>query len=84
MRYEELQGNDEYVRQLVHVAMRLEEANPDFIVVPPGGMLNSEISYEANNRFHLNIPWILPISIPGGKGKNINLGNLSAQGDLIK
>ena len=39
MRYEELQGNDEYVRQLVHVAMRLEEANPDFIVVPPGGML---------------------------------------------
>jgi hypothetical protein len=39
MRYEELPGNDDYIRELVGIAMRLEESNPDFIVVPPGGTL---------------------------------------------
>ncbi len=43
MRYEEILGSDEYVRRLVELAAGLEQANEglqdDFIVVPPGGVL---------------------------------------------
>jgi hypothetical protein len=39
MRYEEILGSDKYVRKLVEVALDLDNANEDFIVVPPGGEL---------------------------------------------
>jgi len=39
MRYEEVLGNDAFVRQLVEVAASLDRANEDFVVVPPGGEL---------------------------------------------
>jgi hypothetical protein len=39
MKYEEVLGSDQYVRRLVEVSSALDEANEDFIVVPPGGEL---------------------------------------------
>lgn len=39
MRYEEILGNDAFVRKLVEVAASLDRANEDFVVVPPGGEL---------------------------------------------
>jgi hypothetical protein len=39
LRYEEIQGSDEYLRRLVETALNLEKANSDFNVVPPGGVL---------------------------------------------
>ena len=39
VRYEEILGSDEYVRRLGQVALALELAGEDFVVVPPGGEL---------------------------------------------
>jgi hypothetical protein len=39
VRYEEILGSDEYVRRLGQVALALELAGDDFVVVPPGGEL---------------------------------------------
>lgn len=39
MRYEEILGSDRYVRKLVQVAFALDQADGDFIVIPPGGTL---------------------------------------------
>lgn len=39
MRYEEILGSDEYIKKLFQVAMALDQAGDDFIVVPPGGVL---------------------------------------------
>ena len=36
-RYEEILGSDAYVRRLVEVAAALDQADGDFVVVPPGG-----------------------------------------------
>ena len=42
VRYEELLGSDEYVRRLVEVALDLSQADGDFVVVPPGGVIRAE------------------------------------------
>lgn len=39
MRYEEIMGNETYIQKLVEVALALEAADSEFIVVPPGGTL---------------------------------------------
>jgi hypothetical protein len=36
-RYEEILGSDTYVRRLIEVAATLDQADGDFVVVPPGG-----------------------------------------------
>jgi hypothetical protein len=36
-RYEEILGSDTYVRRLIEVAAALDQADGDFVVVPPGG-----------------------------------------------
>jgi hypothetical protein len=40
MRYEEIQGSDQYVKSLIEVAASLDAADGEFVVVPPGGELN--------------------------------------------
>jgi len=39
MRYEEILGSDQYIQRLVEAASALDEANGDFIVIPPGDVL---------------------------------------------
>ncbi len=39
-RYEEILGSDAYVRRLIEVAAALDQADGDFVVVPPGGEIN--------------------------------------------
>jgi hypothetical protein len=39
MRYEEILGSEDYVKRLVEVAVTLDQAGDDFVVVPPGGEL---------------------------------------------
>jgi hypothetical protein len=39
MRYEELLGKDDYLRQLVEIAIGLEQAGEDFLLIPPGELL---------------------------------------------
>lgn len=39
MVYQEMLGSDRYVRRLAEVAASLQEADDDFIVIPPGGEL---------------------------------------------
>ena len=39
-RYEEILGSDAYVRRLIEVAAALDQADGDFVVVPPGGVIN--------------------------------------------
>jgi Protein of unknown function (DUF1638) len=39
LRYEEIQGSDEYLRHLIDIAMNLEKADAEFNVIPPGGMI---------------------------------------------
>jgi hypothetical protein len=36
MRYEEMQGSEEYVRRLVEVSTELNNKDGDFVLVPPG------------------------------------------------
>jgi hypothetical protein len=38
--YEEILGSDAYVRRLVEVAAALDQADGDFVVVPPGGEIS--------------------------------------------
>jgi hypothetical protein len=42
MRYEEVIGSDDYVRQLVEVAAALDQAGDDFLVIPPGGEITQD------------------------------------------
>jgi Protein of unknown function (DUF1638) len=42
MRYEEIHGSDEYVRRLVEVAADLDQADGNFLVIPPGGEICQE------------------------------------------
>jgi hypothetical protein len=42
MRYEEILGSDGYVRRLVEVAANLDQADGDFLVIPPGGEIHQE------------------------------------------
>jgi hypothetical protein len=42
MRYEEILGSDQYVRQLIDVAAALEKADDDFVVIPPGGEIRQD------------------------------------------
>jgi hypothetical protein len=42
MRYEEILGSDAYVRRLVEVAASLDQADGDFLVIPPGGEILQE------------------------------------------
>ncbi len=39
MRYEEIQGSEDYIKNLIEVAVALEKADGEFIVIPPGGEL---------------------------------------------
>ena len=39
MRYEEILGSEEYTRRLIEIAASLDQADDDFVVVPPGGEL---------------------------------------------
>lgn len=39
-RYEEILGSEGYVRRLIEVAAALDQADGDFVVVPPGGEIN--------------------------------------------
>ena len=41
MRYEEILGGDAYIRQLIEVAQDLTRVGDDFIIVPPGSMIQS-------------------------------------------
>lgn len=43
MRYEEILGSDRYVRRLVEVAAALDQADSDFVVIPPGGEIRQEM-----------------------------------------
>ena len=40
MRYEEILGSDQYVRELVQIATALDSANDEFLVIPPGGEIS--------------------------------------------
>lgn len=42
MRYEEILGSDHLVRRLVEVAAALDQADDDFVLVPPGGEIRQE------------------------------------------
>jgi hypothetical protein len=42
MRYEEVLGSDAYVRRLVEVAVALDQADGDFLVIPPGGEIRQD------------------------------------------
>ena len=41
-RYEEILGSDAYVRRLIEVAAALDQADGDFVVVPPGGEISQD------------------------------------------
>lgn len=43
MRYEEMLGSDIYVRRLIEIAASTDEADADFLVVPPGGEITQEM-----------------------------------------
>jgi len=43
MEYEEILGSDRYLRQLVEVAASLDQANDDFLVIPPGGEIRQDM-----------------------------------------
>jgi hypothetical protein len=42
LRYEEIVGSDAYVRRLVEVAAALDQADDQFVVVPPGGTVRQD------------------------------------------
>ena len=42
MRYEEILGSDRFVRRLVEVAAALDQADGEFLVIPPGGELHQQ------------------------------------------
>jgi len=39
MRYEELVGSDDFLQNLVEIAINIEKLNDDFLLIPPGGTL---------------------------------------------
>jgi hypothetical protein len=41
-RYEEILGSDAYVRRLIEVAAALDQADGDFVVIPPGGEISQD------------------------------------------
>ncbi len=43
MRYEEILGSDRFVRRLIEVAAALDQADADFVVIPPGGEIRQEM-----------------------------------------
>jgi len=43
MRYEEILGSDIFVRRLVEVAASLDNADGEFVVIPPGGEIKQEM-----------------------------------------
>lgn len=43
MRYEEILGSDSYVRRLVEAAAAPDQADGDFVVIPPGGEIRQEL-----------------------------------------
>lgn len=43
MRYEEILGSDHLVRRLIAVAAALDQADDDFVLVPPGGEIRQEM-----------------------------------------
>jgi hypothetical protein len=42
MRYEEIVGSDRYMRRLIEVATVLDQADGEFLVIPPGGVIEQE------------------------------------------
>lgn len=42
MRYEEVLGSEWYVRRLIEVAANLDQADSDFVVIPPGGEIRQD------------------------------------------
>jgi hypothetical protein len=42
MKYDEVLGSDAYIRRLVEVAVALDRAGDDFLVIPPGGEIRQE------------------------------------------
>ncbi|MFQ5577699.1 MAG: DUF1638 domain-containing protein [Anaerolineae bacterium] len=42
MRYQEILGSDDYVRQLIEVAADLSRAGDEFVVIPPGGQVRQD------------------------------------------
>ena len=42
MSYEEVLGSDGYVRRLLEVAAALDQADDDFVVIPPGGEIRQD------------------------------------------
>ncbi len=45
MRYEELVGTDDMLRRLIEIAAQLDQADGDFVVVPPGGTLTQTMFF---------------------------------------
>ncbi len=43
MRYEEMLGSDRYLEQLVKIAVTLEQEGDEFLVIPPGGVLQQAL-----------------------------------------
>ena len=43
MTYQEMLGSDDYVRRLVETAVRPDQADQDFLVIPPGDMVRQEM-----------------------------------------
>jgi hypothetical protein len=43
MRYEEMLGSDQYLEQLGEIAVTLEQAGDEFLVIPPGGVVQQAL-----------------------------------------
>jgi hypothetical protein len=43
MRYEEMLGSDKYLEQLGEIAVTLEQAGDEFLVIPPGGVVQQAL-----------------------------------------
>jgi len=50
MRSEEIMGSDRYVRRLIEVAVALDQADEEFLVVPPGGEITQDQFQSFNDR----------------------------------
>jgi hypothetical protein len=49
MRYEEMLGSDRYLEQLVEIAVTLEQAGDEFLVIPPGEVLQQALFLRFND-----------------------------------
>ena len=45
LRYEEIIGTDAMLRRLIEIAAALDQADGDFLVVPPGGVLTQTMFF---------------------------------------